>query len=359
MPVPQRRSFRSLLTIAAAVAAIVALSYWFRPLFVAFASLLAGILLAILLDAPIGWLRQRLRIHRNLAVGIVIFVALVVLGGFLWAVGPPFASQLSQLAARMPDAVEAVRGFLVQFEWGKNIVALLPEVSRFGEFAPQIIGGISQAFSSTIESIVGTLVALFIGAYLVVDPKLYIEGALKLFRSDRRARMREVLAGMNRALRWWLVGRFASMILVGALTIAALLVMGVPLALGLGLLAGLLGLIPYVGPILAALPAILIAVSQTPILALYVVIVYTGIQVVENYLITPIVQRKLVRLAPVVVIVAQVILGLTFGLIGALLATPIAIIVIVAVQMLHVEDELGDTVRILGTTGHESTGTTP
>jgi len=347
---------RTAVAILLGFAAGIAVAYWFRPVFVAFASLSGGILLALLLGTPARFLTRCLGLRREVAAALVITASGVVLAAVLWAIGPPLVSQLGELAGRLPQAVERTRELLLQFEWGESILSVLPDTEEWSALAPQIVGGVSRVFSSAIEGAVGTLVALFIAVYLLVDPKLYVEGGLKLFPVDRRPRIREVLAAMGSALRWWLVGRFVSMLLVGGLTVAALLLMGIPLALGLGLLAGVLSLVPYIGPIVAALPAMLVAISQAPVLALYVAIAYTGIQVVENYLITPIVQRKLVRLAPVIVILSQVVLGLTFGLIGALLATPLTIVGIVLVQMLHVQDQLGDSVEVLGEQGVRPNG---
>ncbi len=342
---------RGPLRLAVGIGALVALAYFVRPAMVALASSLAGVLLAILLDAPVGWLRRRLGIDRALSVAIVLVVMTTTAAGALWAIGTPVISQLVQLAARMPSAVEAARSFFLQVEWGRTLMSYLPGPEEIGRLGPQIVGGITMAFSSTVEALVGIFVALFIGVYLVLEPRLYVEGWLRLLPADRRARWREIATTLGRALRWWLMGRVVSMVAVGALTIGALLLIGVPLPLGLGLLAGLLSFIPYLGPVLAAVPAMLVGLSQAPILVLYVVVAYGGIQLVENYLITPLVQRRLVRLAPVIVIFAQVILGLMFGLVGALLATPIAIVVIVLIQTRYIEDTLGETAEILGERG--------
>jgi predicted PurR-regulated permease PerM len=343
-----RRSWRTAGIIVLAIGALLAASYLVRPLFVAFSSLLAGSLLAIVLDLPVRWVCRALRWRRSAALIAVVALLAVLLGLLLWLTGPPLVSQLASLATQLPDTVNSVRTFLQGFEWGANVISLIPDAEQIAAFGPEIVGGVTRAFSSTLEALLGGFLALFIAVYLTLEPRRYIEGALRLVPPKRRERVRELLQATGRALRWWLLGRVVSMVFVGALTVGSLLLMGMPLALGLGLLAGVLGFIPYLGPILAAVPALMVALAHRPILAVYVAVAYSGIQLVENYLITPLLERRLVHLAPVVVLLAQIVLGLMFGLVGTLLATPLTIIAIIAVQMLYIEDQLGDAATILG-----------
>jgi predicted PurR-regulated permease PerM len=136
--------------------------------------------------------------------------------------------------------------------------------------------------------------------------------------------------------------------IVALLTAVGLMVIGVPLALSLALLAGVLTFVPYVGPLLAALPALLLALSQSSQLALGVAALYWGIQLIENYVVTPVVQGRAVSLPPAVLVIAQISLGVLLGGLGLLLSTPLAVTAIVFVQMLYVQDVLGEPVKVLG-----------
>ena len=132
------------------------------------------------------------------------------------------------------------------------------------------------------------------------------------------------------------------MVINGALTAIALWLLGVPLAVALGVIAGVLNFIPNFGPWIAAIPALLVAVLQSPQHALAVALLYLVLQSVDGYVLTPLVDRKSVELPPVFTITAQVLLGVVFGFIGILLASPLTAVAMILIKMLYVEDLLGD-----------------
>jgi len=134
------------------------------------------------------------------------------------------------------------------------------------------------------------------------------------------------------------------MLINGSLTTAGLWLLGVPLAVSLGMLAGLLNFVPNFGPWIAAIPAVLIGFLQGPQQALNVALLYLVLQTIDGYVLTPLIDRRSVELPPVLTITAQVLLGLAFGFIGLLLASPLAAVVMILVKMVYVEDVLGDHV---------------
>ncbi len=138
------------------------------------------------------------------------------------------------------------------------------------------------------------------------------------------------------------------MSVVGGLTTLGLWIAGVPTPLALGLLAAVLSFVPYVGPLLSFVPAVLVALMVSLTKGMYVVIVFGIVQMLESYVITPLVQQQAVSLPPVVLVTAQIAMGVLAGATGVLLAAPLAIVVIVLLQMLYVEEVLGDSVRVLG-----------
>ena len=144
------------------------------------------------------------------------------------------------------------------------------------------------------------------------------------------------------------MGQFLAMLFVGVATTIGLMLIGAPLALVLGLIAALLDFVPIVGPIAAAVPGILLALTAGPSTALYAALVYLVVQQLEGNLITPLVQQKMISLPPVLVLFAVVSAGLLLGIPGVIVATPLALLIMVLVRMLYVQDVLGKEVTIPG-----------
>jgi len=308
--------------------------------------LFAAILTAIGLDGLAAIVGRRLHLPRTGAVAVVVLLVLVALAGFALAVGPQLADQSRQLADLLPRSVDTLAGWLRQQPWGETLIGgsplqLLPQ-------AGQLLGPLSGIFSTTLGALVSTGIILVMAVYLVAEPRLYTAGVLHLLPPHHRNRAHEVLGATAHALRWWLVGRAASMLAVGVLTGIGLWLIDLRAALALAVLAGLLSFVPFIGPIAAAVPALLIAAPGWPWEPLWVLVVYAVVQFLEGNLITPFVQARAVSLPPVVLLTAQLVGGIMFGLIGVFLATPLAVVVIVLVQMLYVQDVLGEPIRVLG-----------
>jgi predicted PurR-regulated permease PerM len=186
---------------------------------------------------------------------------------------------------------------------------------------------------------------ILLAIYLAIEPNTYLNGFVKLFPVSKRQRTLEVLGTMGETLRQWMLGKFLAMLIIGFATTVGLEIIGVPLALTLGLIAALLTFIPNFGPIIAVTPAILFALVGSPVKALYVLGLYFGIQMVESYLITPLIERETVSLPPVLTIIFQVFMGIFVGGLGLVLASPLLAIILVLVKMVYIEDVLGDTVE--------------
>jgi predicted PurR-regulated permease PerM len=179
---------------------------------------------------------------------------------------------------------------------------------------------------------------VFVCLYVAFDPAGYRNGVLALVSRENRSRAIRILHAVAEALRRWFVGRLVAMLLIGGLTALGLGLIGIPLGITLGLLAGLLNFIPYIGPITSFVPAGLIALLQGPAAVLWVLLLYVGVQILESYLVTPLVQARAVHLPPALTITAQVVLGLIFGAAGLLFATPLTAAALVVVQVIREED---------------------
>jgi predicted PurR-regulated permease PerM len=182
----------------------------------------------------------------------------------------------------------------------------------------------------------------FVGLYLAASPRTYTEAALKILPHPRRARVREVLSAVGATLRRWIGARLILMATNAIVTALGLWLLGMRLPITLGLLSGLLNFVPNLGPIIAAVPAVLLAFVEGPRMALYVALFYFGYQMFDGYVLTPLVQRRTVALPPALTIMSQVLMGVLFGTIGVLVAVPLTAAVVLAVNMLYLHDVLGE-----------------
>jgi predicted PurR-regulated permease PerM len=350
---PEVRSFRWRALAGIVLAGLALFLLW--PGSQIFLVIFAATLCAILVDGLAALLCQHLPLHPAVARSGVMLLLLVLLLAFFVLAGPRFSSELLQLAERLPRAVEQLNAIVSKQPWGR-LVADLGVLDGLKPSSGQVLAGVTGVFSTAFGATVNVFVILLIGLYLAIQPELYVRGLLHLIPKAGRQRGKEILDALGHALRWWLVGRFASMTLVGVLITIGLELIGLPLALVLGVIAGLLSFVPYVGPIVSVVPALLIGLTISPVMPVYALVVYVVVLFIEGNFLTPMIQKYAVSLPPAVLLCAQFTMGLFYGLFGILLATPMAVVVIVLIQMLYVQGVLNYPVRVLGEHG---TPTTP
>jgi predicted PurR-regulated permease PerM len=301
----------------------------------------AGVLLALFLCGVARWIARATRLGHAAALAVVVTLLLVLAGLAGWLIAPAAIEQIAELSRRVPEALDRIQESIAQTSWG---AALLPHVpsptawlslerpARAGSTVLATLGLLAGGVAS------GALV-LFIGLYVAAAPGEYREGLLRLLPPERRTRAAAVLGIVGHTLERWLVGKVIGMALIGTLTGVGLALLDVPLALALGVLAGLLNFIPYLGPLASFVPAALLSLSQGMTTLLWVLGLYVVIQGLESYVVTPLIQRQAVALPPALIITAQVLLGVAVGWLGLLLATPITAVVVVLVRELYARDE--------------------
>jgi predicted PurR-regulated permease PerM len=203
-------------------------------------------------------------------------------------------------------------------------------------------------FSSTLSVLGGLIIILFVAVFVAVDPGLYHAGLMHLFPHRARRKAGEVLSATATTLRRWMVMQLIAMLAIGVVTTVVLLLLGIKAAIALGIIAGLLEFIPYLGPILSAVPAIAMAVVDGPDKAIYVIIAYVAIQQLEGSVIQPLLMKEGLDIPPVLTILGQALLSLVLGFLGLMLAVPILATIMVPVKMLYVRDVVGDDVSVAG-----------
>ena len=325
-----------------------------------------GVLLGITLAAAVDRL-ERFRVPRG--VGAVLIVAAVIgsLVGIGFLTAPPVTRQLAELRQQVPKAIDGAERWIEKQGGGVAELIQAPdsEATRSGqadsteakpvdlrESLGQQLSGLSShfftVFSSTVSMLGGVILLIFVSIFVAAEPDLYHGGLMHLFPHRTRAKAGEVLSATATTLRRWLVMQLLAMLVIGTVTTVALLLLDVKAAIALGLIAGLLEFIPYVGPILSAVPAVAMALVDGPDKALYVVLAYIAIQQLEGLVLQPLLMEEGLELPPVMTLLGQALFAMVFGFMGLLLAVPILATVMIPVKMLYVRDVVGDDVSIAG-----------
>ena len=305
----------------------------------------AAILLAVFLRGLADLLGRVVNLGDTYRVLLVSVLLLGLLAGAIALLAPSVADQVANLRVELPRSAHAAAEYISRFGWGLEVFAQLPSIDEFLEHidTSSMVTSVGGFFSSTAGMVANFFIMVLLAIYLASEPSFYTRGFIRLFPKQHRTRVRDVLNQIGETLHWWLIGKAGSMIFIGLLTWIGLSILGIPLALTLGLLAGLLSFIPNFGPIISAIPALLLAFIQSPATALYVLGLYVGVQLIESNLVTPIIERNTVELPPAVTILFQLALAVMVGGLGLVLATPLLSVIIVVIQMVYIQDVLGDS----------------
>ena len=280
--------------------------------------------------------------------GLSVVISIGLIFGLIAALAALFGAHIAQqaqtLERTLPAAWRSFEARIGDIGLGDQLRQLVEGVRRSsGSFA-----NLSRAVMSIGNAVAEVLIVLFGGIYLAAQPRFYKSGAIKLVPSGKRRLIAEAMDESETALRLWLKGQLIAMLAVGLLTGTGLWLLGMPSALVLGLIAGILEFIPFLGPFLSAVPALLIALAVSPDLALWVALLYIGVQHFEGYVLTPLVQQYAVELPGVVLLFSLVGLGMLFGTLGVILAAPLTVVVFVLVKRLYVIEMLHTPTPIPG-----------
>ncbi len=310
---------------------------------------LVTLLFSIIISGPVDYLSRK-GLGRAWGTLIVLGGVVLVLALAALALAPIIEREVRGLAETLPTLVDDVQELVgqVQNALGLQAVDLRPDPQQFLDAARNFFSG------GTFSTVVGVgasvanalsmgLVILIATIYAVAQPTPLINGFVAFFPAGQRQRVRQILGKMYDAVQKWFLGQLVSMGVVGLLFTVALFLIGIPFALLLGILAGLLAFIPFVGAIISIIPPILLALVQDPASVLWVVLAYLVIQFIEGNIVHPLVMSRAVSLHPVVVVFALLIMGTLFGFVGVLLAIPMVAALVVLVRELWIErmDEKG------------------
>jgi predicted PurR-regulated permease PerM len=293
----------------------------------------ASVLVAIFFRSLANVIAKYTAIPPSWSLAITVVLVAVFFGLISTLFGTTIRQNVNTLIEQLPAAWQAIRGRIGEVRW------LVDALDRAGQalLTSNMMSRIGGALGAVMGAFTNIFLVLFAGLYIAAQPELYRSGFLKLVPPQDRARIDATLVRCGVFLRNWLLGQLIAMVVVGTLTWAGLQLLQVPSALALGLFAGLAEFVPILGPIAAAIPALIIAFSQDSRLALWVLAMFVVIQQLEGNVLQPIIQRRMVALPPAITLFAVIAFAILFGAMGALLATPLSVVTLVVVQDLYVK----------------------
>nr|WP_298798283.1 AI-2E family transporter [uncultured Acetobacter sp.] len=273
------------------------------------------------LRLPYGW---------SLTAVVAALVGAVVL--LIWGSGPAIVDEAAKLQDALGQQEASLRTTLQHSPTGQMILNYLPSSlggnqggggSSLASLGSRIAGSMTGMLGSAFGA-VGTIVVILIaGLYFAMAPALYANGALRLVPVAQRPRARMLMLRASQTLWAWVAGQSLDMLVVGVLSGVGLWFIGVPLALALGVLAGLCNFIPYIGAIMGAVPALLLALSLGTRETIMVAALYSVIQFFEGNVLAPVIQRHAVQMPPAITVLSQTLFGAILGFPGLIFASPL------------------------------------
>jgi predicted PurR-regulated permease PerM len=290
-----------------------------------------AILLSMLLQLMTDYL-CRLRLPRGWGLFLATLIVIGLIGVCFWVLGTNMAQQFNGVVQRNKDGWSHIEKLLHQNGLQP------PKVKMNGAMLGHALPGLMSFGMGFAE---GAVIIAVMAIYLAAEPQIYRKGIAALIPSKYRGEGMEALRLIESSLKLWMLGQLILMLLVGVLTYIALLIIGVPDPLALALIAGLAEIVPYLGPFIAAVPAVLVALTLGLLAALWTILIYLGIHMFEGYLVGPVLQRWFVRIPPALILGAFFAAQLVFGFFGVVLAAPMTVALFAAVKVFYVRDTLG------------------
>lgn len=302
-----------------------------------------AVVLAVIFDALTRAICAILPIGRGLALAAAVVLLLGLFIGALVLFGAQLANEFDTIRQSLPGAVDSLQAFLDRAGLGEAVNGALEQGKDMLSSTLSKAGTVVLAFGNGLTNFV---LVIFAAVFLAADPSIYRRGLLLLIPETAVDVTEAGLKDASHGLNGWMKGQAVSSVFVAALTSAGLALLGVPSAGGLGVIAGLLDVIPMIGPVISGVPAVLLAFTQSPMTALWTVALFIVIQQLQGNFLQPMIQKQAVDVPPAVLLFAVLAAGMLFGGLGVVLAAPLTVVVFVLIKRIYVKAILGKDVKI-------------
>lgn len=299
------------------------------------------------LNQLVRYLQQQFGLKRVNAIALTLILGLVLTILFFWLIVPPFIEQFQNLIELLPKVWEQVRSFLItfrqqqlQFDWLPSPPSLAGLIQQLQPLGTEVFRNFFNFFSNSFTAVLKVLLVFVLTLMLLANPQRYRRAFLQLFPAFYRQRADRILTASEVALGNWLTGVVINATCIAILTGIGLWALQIKLVLVHALLAGLLDIIPNIGPATSVIFPFMVALLDAPWKVWLILILYFLIQQFESYGLTPLVMAKQVSLLPAVTLIAQIFFAQVFGLLGLLLALPLAVVAKIWIEELLFKDIL-------------------
>jgi predicted PurR-regulated permease PerM len=295
-----------------------------------------SVLIAVTLRAVSDPLARRTRLPEGVILAAVILLTLAFVAGTLALFGWRIADQYDEILHKARQGLADLSALADSHAFGRWALQRISG-ARIDGAAAMLTPALSSVLGSVGQGLAYTAIVIASGIFLAIDPQRHLRGVLLVVPPAHKAVAETFLQRAGAILRKWLVSRLIVMVSIGVLSSIGLKLLGIDGAFTLGLTGGLLTFIPLIGALLAAVPAVLVALAQSPLLAIYVGLMYWAVHFIEGTFITPFVQDAEVDLPPVLTMYSAVVFTVLFGASGIFLASPLALMAIVAIQVFYLK----------------------
>lgn len=314
------------------VALLVVMILVIRVAFDILLMVLAGSLIATYFHGLGDAIQRRTKLTRKPAMLIGILATIILAGALFWFMGTKIQAQVAELSNTLPTTINNVRNKLSQSSIGQSVLK-----SFSGDNSQKLVSTVQGFFSTTFGVLGDIYIVLFLGIFFTVNPSLYKNGIIVLVPHSSKELGKHIMDRISLSLKGWLKGTLFSMLCVAILIGTGLTIAGMPVALILALITGLLEMVPSIGSLVAMIPGVLLAFTISTNMAILVAIIYISSQTIVANIITPLIQKKMINLPPALTLISQLIMGSVSGALGVILAVPLLAIVIILVDELYVK----------------------
>lgn len=324
---------------AGIIALLVILIFILKAAFNVLLMIFAGSLIAIFFHGLADLIERKTSWRRSVSMAVSVVITFVVIGSMFYLMGAKISQQASEMSKEIPELVDTAESKLKESSIGRKILFYVS-----GNNSQKMMNSFQQIFRTSFGVVGDLYIIFFIGLFFTVNPSMYKDGFVKLMPLAAKPGAVRVLNRISGTLKGWLKGAMLSMLIIAVFTFIGLKMVGMPMALALAVMAGLLNFIPNFGPLIAMVPAVLLGLTIDTHTAFIILLMYVGIQAIESNVVTPMVQNAIIKIPPAMIIISQVLIGTLTGGLGIILATPLLAVVIVIIDELYVKNQ-ADAIR--------------